>query len=657
MPKVVFTSLSINNFSIINNIQVPLNNKGITIIDGPIGTGKSSILEAFYFCLTGEFFEKSNTFKSVINRFKNAPMVLELEGYTNTKFKIIRTMSFKSTKNSEVKHNIQFFIGDNAIHDTVNSTAQIQERILEYLDIDPLLLFNSKIFGQGDISSFTKVNDRKKKIILDKLVGVGICDKAHKITVTFLTEINNTLTTLNIEINNLEVRIKELTVELEELSIKQRNWNNNGTHIVSNQQQIESLSAEINTLNNEVRKLVDVQNELSPLVIDTSDLEDRIKKLKIHIPAVSKNIEEFNNLRIKIDRQKNYTTGQLSSINTDVKRLLDFYTREESTTCPTCYSEIDKNSIKAALTELSNKQKQIESVIEQQQKEIQEAEQKYMLWASKKQEIDNAVSKFSTKISSIDELKRKLDTISSKIMDIKSAIKVRSDTIEVLKHKDNTEIILCPYDELIESKTTELNNKKTIYNNKVTELQELESKRKYLVFLSKAFNNNGIPQLISNDALKVLNILMSNYKNKLLGNDFKLEFKTKQIRDNEEIYPDVLNPTGGDGYYRQSKGERRKIDLCQMFALSDFAKMQGKCDINVMFFDEVFSELNHSESEAVLEVIKDYPVTSKFIISHKDLFKEEFNNVIKMKKKGKQSVSDVNIIGWAGVNRETTDDN
>jgi DNA repair exonuclease SbcCD ATPase subunit len=81
-----------------------------------------------------------------------------------------------------------------------------------------------------------------------------------------------------------------------------------------------------------------------------------------------------------------------------------------------------------------------------------------------------------------------------------------------------------------------------------------------------------------------------------------------------------------------------------MFTISDFAKMQNKCNLNVIWFDEIFSELDPHSCESILDIIKEYPAKSKFIITHKDLFKDEFKNRIYVEKNGKSSSVRVNYL-------------
>jgi DNA repair exonuclease SbcCD ATPase subunit len=657
MSKVVFTSLDIHNFSIITSVYIPLNIPGITIIDGPIGTGKSSILEAFYFCISGDFFETSSTFKSVMNRFTKKPMKLTLTGRKgDIPFVIYRTMKLKSPKSPEIKHILEFYVNGESLHAKVSSTTQIQNAILEFLDIDPLLLFNSKIFGQGDISSFTKVNDRKKKIILDKLVGLGICDKAYKIATTMLTDVNTTLTSLDIELSTLSIRVKELTTEIEDLISKQKDWNNLPVDDnKSSKDKITAIQEEIKHHQIKISELSSAKKELVISLQDSESIKEKIGKLKTFLPPVTKKIEIANTTRIDIDRKKNFVIGKLSTLVTDIKRLEQFLNAGKSTKCPTCYSIIDPEVIEKALQEFKNNKNKIDITIEVYKTEIENAEQEHNKWTKQKNEIDKAVTSLNSKLLTIQNLEMTINEISKRIETHNKNIKDKKAVIELLQEPVNSSPKTCPYTELIANKSQELEEKIKIVDEKREKMTQLETRKQYLTILAKAFNNSGIPQLISKDVLKVLNMLMGNYKNRLLGEDFYLQFKTRLARDNEEIYPDVVNPCGGEGYYRQSKGEKRKIDLCQMFALSDFAKMQGKCDINLMLFDEVFSELNHSESEAVLEVIKEYPVTSKLIISHKDLFKEEYSNVIKMRKEGNLSIADVNIVGWDGSKEVTND--
>jgi len=173
MALVEFENIHIENFSSITTADIPLAGTGLCLIAGMIngdqdrsnGSGRTSLGEALYYGITGDFFEASTKNVDVINRFQKDPMKIVITGNKmEVPFKIARILK-KSGKS--VLHTLEFYIDNEPQQST--GIPETQEQINTFLGTTPLLLLNSRMFGQGEISSFTRVDDRHKKIIIDNM--------------------------------------------------------------------------------------------------------------------------------------------------------------------------------------------------------------------------------------------------------------------------------------------------------------------------------------------------------------------------------------------------------------------------------------------------------------------------------------------------------
>lgn len=663
MSQINFEKLYINRFSCIEEAVIPLDTADLCCIEGKVyneesstelpeqlhqrsnGAGKSSIVEAFYFCLTGEFFDSDTVLASVINRFSGSPAEVILTGTKeDTDFIIKRSLDAKS-KRSKVNHNLEFTIGDQKVHEQTNSISQTQERINEYLGINSLLLLNSKIFGQGDISSFTKVNDRHKKIIIDNLVGVGICDKLCKIAKSTLSEVTTTMTTINIELMGEQNNLERERQEISKLIEKEQNWK---TELEK------ELNGKITYISNLDNKIRSEQNKIVALEVQKSqhneipseqitNLESETEKAQQIQMVITQKIEEVEVKRNELEKTKNYCLGEVSSILTSSKKLTKLYKEGDKKVCPTCMQELSLSSYESIMPQFTKGQEEINTKLEKYETEIKIENATINKYREAKKELEEKLKDIALKIKELRKLVEEEQQVNKEIEKTKIVIegiekekRVIQESLQTVKDKS------CPYAEMIEGRKIRTVELEEGIKDKKNQIKDLETEQQYYNFLVKAFDKTGIPQLISSDVLKVLNRILKKYKDKILGEKFEANYEMKQKKNGEEIYLNIINPDGGDGYSRQSKGEKRKIDLCQMFSISDFAQMQNKCNINTTFYDEIFSELDVYSCEIILDIIKNQSVKSKFIVTHKDILKDAFKNKITVEKIGNVSTVKVN---------------
>tara|TARA_R110002110_G_scaffold318944_5_gene531741 strand:- start:885 stop:1508 length:624 start_codon:yes stop_codon:yes gene_type:complete len=177
--------INIQNFYSFKNASLDFNNyRGLTVIKGKNkdtggsnGSGKSALVEALYFGLTGKTIRKS-TEDSLVNNQAKKKCVVSLELVHNDQYVII-TRQKKPTK-------LEFLVGkEDRTQDTVAAT---QAQINSFLNINHKVLLASMFFGQANDISFLDSNaDDKRSIIrtfldLDNLFGMRDKIKTYKST-------------------------------------------------------------------------------------------------------------------------------------------------------------------------------------------------------------------------------------------------------------------------------------------------------------------------------------------------------------------------------------------------------------------------------------------------------------------------------------------
>jgi DNA repair exonuclease SbcCD ATPase subunit len=89
-------------------------------------------------------------------------------------------------------------------------------------------------------------------------------------------------------------------------------------------------------------------------------------------------------------------------------------------------------------------------------------------------------------------------------------------------------------------------------------------------------------------------------------------------------------------YENFSEGEKTRIDLSLMFAWRAVAKLKNSVSTNLLILDEVLDgSLDNSGIDDIMKLINSFRnETNIFVISHKDLFVDKFDSIIKFEKVG-----------------------
>ena len=174
----IFTKLKLTNFKSHKNTIIELK-KGISVIVGENGAGKSTILEAISFALF-----KQHTAKKIDDLVRNSAnsMSVELDFISNGKeYKIVREKksNLKSslyTKTSNESGFVHVCTGDKEVNDAIR----------QILDIDSDLFLNAIYIRQGEIAELVDKTPAEKKQLIGKLLGIDSLEKAWKNLLPFI---------------------------------------------------------------------------------------------------------------------------------------------------------------------------------------------------------------------------------------------------------------------------------------------------------------------------------------------------------------------------------------------------------------------------------------------------------------------------------------
>lgn len=419
----IFKRLFLKNFKSYQNAEITFN-KGITIIVGENGAGKSTILEGISFALFKQHGAKK--IDELVRNNSNGPMVVELEFNVNGKdYKIARERSggklvsklFK--KSMDIGEYLPVSVGD----------KEVSLQLAKILAIDSDLFLNAIYVRQGEIAELVNKSPAEKKLLIGKLLGLDSLETAWKNIQPIISHYENKKAEFKGKLSmsgNLEEEHNKKVAELKNLKDQghgleeklkgiRKIQEENHTVKLNMEREKEIYENFINNLNTEEKTLNILLNDKNQVQeslykIDEAGekltiLQDQIKKLPLYLEFEDavKNIEQLR------DKEENLE-NKLDSINNQ-KEIL-----ENSENGKNRYNEAEedlknlnekKNGIEKELAGLGNLEEDKSNLIEESEKISNEL--KEFINGSKEQLKEFGIEKdkieeISTDLSKLDEV-------------------------------------------------------------------------------------------------------------------------------------------------------------------------------------------------------------------------------------------------------------
>lgn len=346
-----------------------------------------------------------------------------------------------------------------------------------------------------------------------------------------------------------------------------------------NRQKINDINNSIRNIQGQINKLKDIANmaridgDLDKVKKDRSELDEELKELtqtyKDTKELITKELEELNS-----------KLSSIKTLGTNKKKEIDFI---EQGTCPTCGAPIDQSQL-----EIKKKERQL---LLESFKHVNEDIIK------KRGELDNISNEYTLEKNNVN---KKLSEANSLIYKLEE--QARRQTINEDEIRN------------LERKVEEYNNNIMTYTQEDTEWEML------LQILS-----NDIRSKILSSFIPTLNENIIKYSQRL-QQPYVIEFDSSfkcSIRlcgMDQEIALSSL-----------STGQLKTVDM--VIILGVLGTILGGESCNVMFLDELFSNLHSDLRNEMCSVLKDFITEDQtlFIISHYDLDDRYFDGTIKMR--------------------------
>ena len=431
--KLKLHEIEVEGFKIFNTPErISLDSK-IVLFLGPIGTGKTSILEAIGYAIYGttrDVLERRIKTDDLINDFRDTLKVtLTLKDDNGNILKIVRYRT-RSKKTSKLKVYLN------------SKPLNIMEKELEKLlglNFDD---FSRQIYVKGDllreIVSGTPV---KRSLALDKLLGID-----------FLEDFYNSLSPrrIRLQIEELSSKISFYEVDLdesiEEIEQKLKELEEERNHLL---QKAKELEENLNTLKQLWEEMSNKKRIYSELLKRKETLELLLNKLK------SPDIEKYSiiSLEVELESLKPKLKPLLTSLLYEEKiNLVDKISINNPSESLKIFSEI-RNILAKSIESLEEELLTIKDEISKYKSSKYTLHEKYLELREKINELKLYEEKYKTLLvkygSSIDitkkirEIKEKLKEIDKEISNVSARRTLIKNLIEQLRKNRKTKCPVC----------------------------------------------------------------------------------------------------------------------------------------------------------------------------------------------------------------------
>jgi exonuclease SbcC len=666
----ILKSIKLENIrSYINQrIDFPL---GVTLFEGDVGSGKSTILLAIEFALFGLGSEKGACLLRLGAKKGSVTLRFEVEG---EEYEVYRCLERKGKSIQQSECYIKTKEG--TLH---LSASEMKEKILEILKFNepPDPKAQSVIYRYA---VFTPQEEMKAILWMKPDIRLQTLRKAFRIE-DYRIATDNALAISKL----IKEKVIALSSHASDLEKKQEAYNSIKSRILENREKLEKLQKRERELKNKKEKLLEELNRLQkqkeefgkaigeiPLL--TTQIEEKkneISTLKKEEEALAKELNEeigppINELS-KIERPTPKSEEEIERELNELKKkkeglikqeagiaskISDYESIEKNGKCPTCDRPADPKEFREKIEQKKKEKEKLAITIEDYNHRISELEklQKSLRNYNQAQEqlkilekravkITEQLSKIRTRQQSlaqqVEETLKKLEKaketleeynkLSSRIETVKQETdKTQEEIVEIGKEITSLQTTL----KMLEDQTTEL---QTEIETKQKERKIAEMLKEYQIWVEEFF----IPTLdvIEKNVMLRINEEFNEYFQKWWS--LLIDDATKESRIDEDFTPIIEQ----DGYELDinylSGGEKTSLALAYRLALNSIVqKVSVGMKSNLLILDEPTDGFSKEQLFKVREILDEIKCPQVIIVSHEKELEGLADQVFKVEKKG-----------------------
>lgn len=581
----IFDELEIVGFrSIIKPLTLKLNVKGVNVIAGGNGEGKTQMWNALAWVLYGKPLNQSTnveTFKELRpTKYTGVRVSIKIKDGDRT-YQIIRTKNFKGLDGLSKRVTGREILLNGSPLNLDKYAAQKKEAIEGILGISFRVFKNSIMFGQK-LKRLIEEAGGEQKDFFSEAFEVDFIKLARKNTEDRRTWLNSDLEPLYRRLTNAKDKHKNYKNSLvEDRRAKER-------FITSRDERVSVVRMQIEGID---EKILDLKQSIAK-----SNIRGKRKRYKQLSARTSDSLyQEKESLNSKM-YELSQKIDNLEYDNKKLKTKLDELKVDNEMVCSECGQKLKPEIIEAHNNKRDELRKRLTKIYKSNKKEIE----------TLKGQLDAVKGQYSSIQSEIDRNKSKVELLKKLEDGIKRVelwrliIDQQKSNKEALKKQLNI-ILKEEYPTHIrrglKKKVRKYHTLMDIYQTKI---DPKEAELKLVEWaLKDPLSNKGLNAYIFNSMLKALNQRLKHYS-AIVG--FKIQFHINLDSKRKEFYAEVVHRGSVKNYNELSGGEAQLVNIAIAFAINDV--ISESKNINLIVMDEAFEALDAKNIEVVSSMIE-----------------------------------------------------
>jgi DNA repair exonuclease SbcCD ATPase subunit len=578
-----FKKIKFSNILSFGSVPVEIEfKKGLNLITGKNGCGKSTILDALSFCLYGKPYRSILIYK-LLNRKNKKNLKVEIIFKKDKKdtYKIIRQLK---------PNNFEIYKNDEKM-DLLSAKKLNQE------EIDKIIGINYKIFKQvislaiTHNKPFVSLSLQEKREIIEQIFNLQIFGQMLKNIKKIQSDLKIQIQLLKKELDLLKEWLTSSREQLKKIKLLKKNFQKN------KKDDIDCINLKIKELEN---KTVDSCENLKKVEIEMEISTCELEKIK-NLDFLREQFTELNNQII----QKKFIIENNNKI---------IQTLKENQICPTCKVVLNEEHKIEEINYLQKNNNDIYTEIENLNTLSDQLEDEYKKTFQHKKQIDDDLNKNNLVLSS---LKKDLENYNQQILqyvDEKEKIENKEFEIDI--------------DDLMNKFNEKLKNYKIIYQELLKDQNIFQDNN----IITDILSESGIKSFFFKKLLPILNLKINQYI-KIFNLPVKFEFNELM---EEKIY-DLDNLNEENCYESYSEGEKKRIDIAILLSFISMPKLISNWHCNLLMIDELLDgAMDDDGLEKLVDNVKTMTneIECIYVISHRIQleYDSQFSNHIMIEK-------------------------
>lgn len=632
------SSLYINNILSIEELTVDFK-RGLNLIIGKNGSGKSSIFEALMWTL----FEETTKALAKGDIVRDRP-TKQKDGYTEL---VLAGEDAPYIIKRSFKNGLEVFEGDVCLTEGMGKLQAQQFLENNILGFNKTVYMAACYFSQEQLTMLAQLGDADTTNMVTNILGFDTYDSLY--------------VDMDLKVKECDLKIKLLNDE--KLKISNDIWKNEEQQknikeqIKSSQDQESSLKNELSEVVSNIEKYTKELCNITVPSVTVKEYEDSLLSLndkKVKTLDTLKNLHEsltklhatqssIEKEQLKFNNEVELTKKEIERHNQNIKKLEN---RELGQRCNHCGALVTKENVQSFI---DDELKAIALIV------TPIAVKNYS------ELLDNTYAEEATLISQVNELNISIGELDAQVTKVQKDKELTLESVTKANIcKENLTRIIS--DLIVRKEKNEFQLKQINKDTKVEELrkskvnrEDLESAVKGLDlrkerlthnltiydFWKSSFSNKGIRPLLLDKFCHTFNQIVKPLCKQVNGGKFNIEFTpTATTRGGQERNKLGLNVIYKDKtvlYQGLSGGEKTRVNLPLCFGLNKFITKQYGITgslLGIIILDEIFANVDHDGEEDIASFLNN-EAHDKYIgvITHSDELIAYSNNIWKITKK------------------------